>query len=255
MGSGAVLWDILSRSPTLESVVIDQNSRLIAVYRVVQTAVDALIAALSDLQGRYWAMAPEARSAMYYAVRDAFNQCDGTNVHQAAQFIFLNRTGFNGLYRVNRRGQFNVPMGRYQQPTICDPLALQQTHDALQRVTLLAGDYHQAARYAGPQTFVYLDPPYRPLSATASFTAYNAGAFTDDDQRQLAQFVQGLDKDGTQFLLSNADPHNTDPHDHFFDTLYHEFHRVRVPARRTINSQASGRGSIHELLIHNFPTR
>lgn len=255
MGSGAVLWDILSRDPSLEAVVIDINPQLIGLYRVVQTAVDDLIAALSDLQGRYWAMAPEARAAMYYAVRDSFNHHEGNPVYQAAQFIFLNRTGFNGLYRVNRRGQFNVPMGRYRQPTICDPLALHQAHQALQRVTLLAGDYHQAARYAGPQTFVYLDPPYRPLSSTASFTAYNAGAFTDDDQRQLARFVQGLDKDGTQVLLSNADPHNTDPHDHFFDTLYHDYHRVRVPARRTINSQASGRGPIHELLIDNFPTR
>ena len=149
MGSGAVLWDMLSRCPTLESVAIDQNARLIAVYRVVQTAVDALIAELSDLQARYWAASHEARTTMYYAVRTAFNHHEGTAIHQAAQFIFLNHTCFNGLYRVNRRAEFNVPMGRYRQPTICDPHTLQQAHLALQRVTLLAGDYHQAAHYGG----------------------------------------------------------------------------------------------------------
>ena len=253
IGSGAVMFDVLRRFPLDHVVIIDQNDRLMQVYRVIQTSVEHLVDVLASMQAQFWALDDEARRTFYYAVRDDFNQHRGTAVDQAADFIFLNRTCFNGLFRVNRRNQFNVPMGRYRKPLICDAENLRYVHTALQRVTIVTGDYHEAAMYAGPDTFVYLDPPYRPLSATASFTAYSADAFNDDNQRELAQFVRWLDEQGARVMLSNSDPHNVDPNDDFFDELYDGFVLTRLPARRSINSRSDRRGVINELVVTNYP--
>lgn len=247
------MFDILRRFSLDDAVIIDRNVQLVQTYKVIQMAVEDLIAELSSLQSRYWALNDTARRTFYYAVREAFNQRRRSEVEQAAAVIFLNRTCFNGLFRVNRRGEFNVPMGRYRRPMICDAENLRRVHAALQRVTILAGDYRQAAIYAGPDTFVYLDPPYRPLSATASFTAYSAEAFTDQDQIALARFVEQLDAQGARVMLSNSDPHNMDPTDDFFDTLYQPFVVTRLPARRAINSRSDRRGLINELVITNYP--
>lgn len=251
VGSGAVMFDIVQRFAPEQVVINDQNPRLMQVYRVIQTAVEDLIAELSIFQERYWAAAHEARATMYYAVRDAFNQHDGTDIHHAAQFIFLNRTCFNGLYRVNSRSAFNVPMGRYRKPMICDATNLRRAHTILEGVTILTGDYHQVADYAGPKTFVYIDPPYRPLSATASFTAYS-GSFNDDDQRRLASFARKLGEKGARVMLSNSDSRHRNPEDDFFDALYHDFVLTRVPARRSINSRSDRRGPVDELVITSY---
>jgi DNA adenine methylase len=253
VGSGAVMFDVLRRFSLDHVVIIDQNERLMQVYRVLQTAVEDLIDVLASLQTRYWALDDTERRTFYYEVRKSFNLQRGTEVAQAADFIFLNRTCFNGLFRVNQRNEFNVPMGRYRRPLICDADNLWLIHKALQKVTIVTGGYRQAAGYAGPHTFVYLDPPYRPLSSTASFTAYSAEAFDDNDQKMLAHFVRSLDEQGAYVMLSNSDPHNIDPADDFFDALYDGFFLTRVPARRAINSRSDRRGTVSELVVTNYP--
>jgi DNA adenine methylase len=252
VGSGAVMFDVLQRFALDDVVIIDQNERLMQVYRVIQSAVDDLITVLMALQTHFWLLGDKDRRTFYYGVRTAFNRRHGTAVEQAADFIFLNRTCYNGLYRVNRRDEFNVPMGRYARPLICDVENLRRVSTALQRVTIVTGSYRQAAGFAAPDTFVYFDPPYRPLSNTASFTAYSAQAFSDVDQRALAEFVRWLDEKGTYVMLSNSDPHNIDPHDDFFDDLYQGFHLTRLSARRAINSRSDRRGAVSELVVTNY---
>ncbi len=253
VGSGAVLFDVASRFALNDLIIIDRNPRLMLTYEVIQRDVEALIDRLEALQAQCWAADSEARRGLFYAIREAYNRRSASAVEQAAQLIFLNRTCFNGLYRVNSHGNFNVPMGRYRQPRIAHPDNLRNVHEVLKRVTLLVGDYHLAADYVNTETFIYCDPPYRPLTRTAYFTAYSDEAFTDQHQIELATFARSAGDAGARVMLSNADPHNIDPTDDFFDDLYHDFHIVRLPARRSINSRGNRRRPIHELVITNYP--
>lgn len=252
VGSGAVLLDVLHHFPIRRAVALDSNQRLIATYTVVKTHVEALIERLGDWQARYWSLSEEGRKTAYYTMRDLYNRQHGSPVDQAAQFIFLNRTCFNGLYRVNSAGDFNVPIGRYDRPRILDAVNLRRAHQLFQQVEFVAADYHCALEYAGPGAFVYCDPPYRPLSPTASFTHYGPRPFTDDDQRDLARWVRALHQLGALTMVSNSDPQNAAPDDRFFDVLYEGFFLTRVPARRAINSQRTGRGPIMELVMTNY---
>ncbi len=253
VGSGAVLFDVAARFPGLELVALDQNSRLIATYGVIRDNAPVLIARLAAWQAEYWAADDATRTQMYYEVRHRFNAGTGSAVDQAAAFIFLNRTCFNGLYRVNRQGQFNVPAGRYRRPLLSDGDNLLQAQRVLQRVALLVGDYQDVLSRVDARTFVYCDPPYRPLTTTASFTAYAADAFGDDQQRDLAAFCRQCRARGAAVMLSNSDPHYVDPDDDFFDELYHDFVITRIPARRAINSRSDRRGPIQELVITTYP--
>jgi DNA adenine methylase len=167
--------------------------------------------------------------------------------------IFLNRTCYNGLFRVNARGQFNVPFGKYKKPRICDSNNLRAVSNVLQDVTLQLGDFEDTAAWVDDRTFVYFDPPYRPISKTASFNAYDKNGFGDDQQQRLAAFFRDLDARGVHLMLSNSDPKNLNPKDTFFDDLYTGFHIQRVAAKRNINSKAEKRGAITELLITNPP--
>ncbi len=142
------------------------------------------------------------------------------SIERAALLIFLNKTCFNGLYRVNRRGQFNVPIGAYKKPLICDEGNLRAVSEKLQNVTIVCGDYRQSASFIDDQTFVYFDPPYRPLTETASFTAYTEDAFDDERQIELSQFVREINKTGARIVVSNSDPKNANPGDNFFDDIY-----------------------------------
>lgn len=252
VGSGAVFFHLLTRYTFEDVVIVDRNPALMAAYKVVQEDVDALIDALLALQDQFWSRSHDGRAFLYRAVRNAFNEGRGSPVAQAARLIFLNRTCFNGLYRVNRHGAFNVPMGRYDRPLICDQDNLRRVHDALSGVVLLTGDYPEAAPFIDRTTFVYLDPPYRPLSQTASFTAYHPEAFTDADQERLAAFFRTMSGRGAALMLSNSDPTNVDPSDTFFDRLYAGFAVHRLTARRAINSRADRRGPMSELLITNY---
>jgi DNA adenine methylase len=167
----------------------------------------------------------------------------------AALFVFLNRTCFNGLYRVNRRGEYNVPQGSYKTPTICDELTLRAVSGKLQNVQITCGDYRRSRDFIDANTFVYFDPPYRPLTATASFNAYASGGFGDKEQAELAHFFNEMSERGAWCVASNSDPKNIDESDEFFDELYCNHKILRINAARAINSVANGRGNIKELLV------
>ena len=166
--------------------------------------------------------------------------------------IFLNRTCFNGLFRVNRKGEFNVPMGNYKNPVICDTKNLTAVSEKLKNVEIVCGDYRDSENFIDENTFVYFDPPYRPLTKTASFTAYTEGLFNDDNQKELAAYVAKINNKGAKVVVSNSDPKNTDSDDNFFDNIYRERNIKRVSAKRMINCQGQSRGEVKELLISNY---
>lgn len=256
VGGGAVLFDVLSRYE-LEAVYIsDTNKELINTYRVIRSDVEELIERLSIMQEEYLPKEVEERKKYYIDCRSRYNrmgeqklECDA--VEKAALMIFLNRTCFNGLYRVNRRGLFNVPIGSYKNPLICDDENLNMVSKHIQNVNIVCGDYQKSRAFIDVKTFVYFDPPYRPLPNTASFTAYTEGGFDDEEQIRLANYVLELNKLGAKVLVSNSDPKNTDDSDDFFERIYSGVSIYRVQANRMINSKAISRGKISELLIAN----
>ena len=257
VGGGAVLFNVLGNY-NLEAVYIsDINAELMNTYLTIRDDVKSLIELLSVLQTEYLPMEDEARKTYYYKKRDRYNELkvngdSADKLESAALLIFLNRTCFNGLYRVNRKGLFNVPMGAYKKPTICDADNLAAISSALKKVTIVCGDYRESRSFIDKDTFVYFDPPYRPLNATSSFTSYTEDTFEDAAQRELAEYVQELDKVGACVMVSNSDPKNTNPNDNFFDDLYAQQQINRVSASRMINSNAGSRGKISELLICNY---
>ena len=255
VGGGAVLFDVLSRY-TLDAVYIsDINLELIATYTAIRDNTDTLISFLSEMQSDYWQADENTRKTYYYAKRDRFNElkaAQSDSVEIAALFIFLNRTCFNGLYRVNAKGGYNVPIGSYKKPSICDAENLQSVSACLQRVQIICGDYQSSRDFIDSNTFAYFDPPYRPLSATSSFTAYTENAFGDKEQVELAEYILQLSDRGAYVVASNSDPKNTDPDDNFFDELYSRMKIMRISASRMINSNASSRGKISELLICSY---
>ena len=254
VGGGALFFSILSKYDFEELYISDINAELINAYQAVKNDVDNLIAKLNEMQMLFLPMDENGRKYFYYTVRERFNSMalnEEIATEKAAQFIFLNKTCFNGLYRVNRKGQFNVPMGAYKNPTICDDENLRNIHEALQNVTIVCGDYSLSKSFIDQNTFVYLDPPYRPISETSAFTSYNSDVFDDDDQIRLARFIDEINSSGAKIVLSNSDPKNVNEEDNFFDDLYKNYKINRVEASRAINSKGDKRGKINELLICN----
>ena len=255
VGGGAVLFDILNHF-TLESVYIsDLNAELINTYITIRDQLSKLLSFLHPLADAYLKLPLSERKPFYLQQRRRFNELKLAGQHpaeSAALLIFLNRTCFNGLYRVNRHGEFNVPIGAYKSPKICDEPNLHAVSKKLHDVQIICADYHQSADFIDSHTFVYFDPPYRPLTPTANFTAYASQDFTDQDQLMLAKFVQLLDTKGARIVISNSDPQNIDPSDRFFDDAYASQTIHRVEATRMINRNAAARGKIKELLITNF---
>lgn len=255
VGGGALLFHLLSKYDLFEEIYIsDINSELINAYIVIKNDVDNLLAKLNEMQMLFLPIDENGRKYFYYTVRERFNSTtltEETATEKAAQFIFLNKTCFNGLYRVNRKGQFNVPMGAYKNPTICDDENLRNIHEALQNVTIVCGDYSLSKSFIDGETFVYLDPPYRPISETSAFTSYNSDAFDDNEQIRLAKFIDEINAAGAKIVLSNSDPKNVNEEDNFFDNLYKNYKINRVEASRAINSKGNKRGKINELLICN----
>jgi DNA adenine methylase len=245
-GGGAVFFHLYGqdRLGGKPAVLIDGVEELINCYRVIQNQVEALIAELRRHEPH------KLEADYYYEVRNwdrAPDYLRRGDVERAARFLFLNRTCYNGLYRVNRRGWFNVPFGRYRNPTIsasqvCDNL--RAAGRALQGVVLMVDDFEHCLQFAQAGDLVYLDPPYHPLSATASFTSYTSADFGLEDQRRLAGVFRELDRRGCQVMLSNS---YTD----LIRELYNGYEQVQVQAVRAINSKGSGRGSIPELLVMN----
>jgi DNA adenine methylase len=278
VGSGAVLFDLLqSEEYKFEKAYIwDVNHELVNVYNVIKSkSVSLLIEVLEEKDAEFNGTDDkDIRKKIYSRTRDKFNNelelFDNENtpkefyVERAAEFIFLNRTCFNGLYRVNKAGKYNVPMGDYKSPKICDKENLLAVHEALENVEINLGDFRESQATieniieSGEKVFVYFDPPYRPLNASSSFTSYSKFDFNDDNQKELAGYYKELDKLGAHLMLSNSDPHNIDETDDFFDDLYKENldgrknNIYRIPARRNINSKGDKRGHINELLITNY---
>ncbi len=256
VGGGAMLFYMLQHFCNIRKAVInDVNEDLILTYRIIKDDVEALITNLDKYEKDYLAITDqEGRSQIFYEVRERYNQHLGDSIERASHLIFLNKTCFNGLYRVNRRGQFNVPFGKYANPTICNAKLLRADSQLLQsaQVVISQGDYAQTVQHIDGLTFVYLDPPYRPLDATSSFTAYSKGDFNDDDQRALAAFCHQLSERGCFWMESNADCSAKNPNDTFFEDLYADYKIERVYASRFINANPEKRGKLTELLIKNY---
>lgn len=252
VGGGAVLFWILQTYPNIERAVInDINEELICTYRVIKSDVESVVGTLFHLQSEYIPLDDASRKDYYLAKRALFNTKQNSEIDTAALFIFLNRTCFNGLYRVNSKGEFNVPHGKYAHPRICDASNLRDVAKVLQKVDILSGDFSQTGQFAGPDTLFYFDPPYKPITDTASFTSYAKGGFDDAEQIRLRDFCDQISDAGAMFVASNSDPKEIHPEETFFDRLYNHFIIKRVSAARMINSDPSGRGCISELMISN----
>ena len=256
VGGGAMLFYMLQHFGNIRKAVInDINEDLILTYRIIRDDVEALVANLSRLEMDYLTIeGQDERSHMFYEIREQYNQHVGDSMERVSQLLFLNKTCFNGLFRVNRRGHFNVPFGKYANPTICNAAVLRADSELLKtaQVEICQGDYAQTLQHVDGLTFVYLDPPYCPLDATSSFTAYARGDFNDDDQRALAVFCHQLSDAGCFWMESNADCSAKNPEDTFFEELYQDYRIERVNAARFINANPEKRGKLTELLIMNY---
>ena len=257
VGGGAVLFDILNKYQLKEVYISDTNAELINTYHIIKDNINELIVCLQNIQNDYLPLEEENRKKYYMNKRERFNSLkvngdESVNLEKAALMIFLNKTCFNGLFRVNRKGLFNVPVGNYKKPLICDNDNLIAISKKLQNVTIVCGEYCKAEDFIDANTFVYIDPPYRPLTQTSSFTAYTENSFNDDDQIALAKFIDRLNEKGAKIVASNSDPKNSDADDDFFDNLYAKYNIKRVQAFRMINRNSNGRGKVNELLITNF---
>ena len=252
VGGGAVLFWILQEYPNITKAIInDINEELICTYRVIKSDVENLILELTRIQTEYLALDNVERKNYFLFQRNRFNEKNNSDVKTAALLIFLNRTCFNGLYRVNSKGKFNGPDGKYTNPKICDEDTLRADSAILQRVEVLCGDFAQTGKYAGDNVLYYFDPPYRPLTETSAFTSYAKNGFDDAEQMRLCNFCEQIAKHKSLFVASNSDPQNVDNEDYFFDHLYKRFSIKRVSAARMINSKGSGRGTISEIMISN----
>lgn len=256
VGGGAMLFYILQNYNVKKVFINDINKELINCYRCIKANINEVIKQLKFLEKEY--INAEDRTVYYYRVRNRYNEIH-LNGHydfeKCADFIFLNRTCFNGLYRVNKDGKFNVPHGKYKNPTICDDENLKLCSMLLQKVEISFGSYEQVLVNANNKTFIYFDPPYRPLVDNNSFVSYDKSGFSDNDQKTLAYNYKMLNLKNCFLMLSNSDPKNTNENDNFFDDLYNDFNIERVYAKRMINCQASKRGDITEIVVRNYKER
>ena len=255
VGGGAMLFFMLQHFGNIKRAIInDVNEDLILAYQTIKNDVETLICRLETVEKDYLKIDLNQRSNLFYEIRERYNQHIGDNIERVSQLLFLNKTCFNGLYRVNKKGLFNVPFGKYSNPTICNAEVLRSDSQLLQsaKVEICQGDYTQTLEHVDGLTFFYLDPPYRPLDATSSFTAYAKGDFNDDDQRALADFCHQLSDRGCLWMESNADCSAKNPEDTFFEDLYRNYRIERVYASRFINANPNKRGKLTELLIKNY---
>lgn len=226
-----------ARAPR-RALIADVNPALVATYTAIRDDLDTVIGHLGRLAAKH-------SSEHYYATRERYNERDLAPVEKAATFIYLNKTCFNGLHRVNRKGHFNVPMGRYKNPKIVNPEGLERAHHALQGVDIRCQGFDALLEQARPGDFVYFDPPYEPVSRTASFTSYATDGFSQEDQRRLRDLFVELDQRGAKLMLSNSDVP-------FIRELYADYRIDTIWAGRAINSDASKRGKVAEVVVRNY---
>ncbi len=262
IGGGAVYFHVAEKYDIEKAYISDNNIELVLLYKTIQNNVQELILHLEYLSEEYYKRDEKERQEYFYQIREKFNanlktidftKIDTKSAQRVSQLIFLNKTCFNGLFRVNKKGYFNVPFGRYKKPKILDTANLNHASHLLQKATISHSCYSNLPEEFRENTLIYLDPPYRPLNLTSSFTAYSKYDFNDLHQEELSVFCKTLSKrTNLSFLLSNSDPKNTNENDDFFDILYKDFHIQRVKANRMINSNGSKRGKVTELLIKNY---
>ncbi len=254
VGGGAMLFFMLQNFNNINKAIInDVNSDLTTCYKTIRDNPKELIRSLKEIQQEYYAIKQEEdRKTFYLTQRTLYNTKRLDDVLNTTLFIFLNRTCFNGLYRVNKSGAFNVPFGRYTSPMICDEQTIMADSELLQRVEILTGDFEHTLNKASNTSFFYLDPPYRPLSNTSSFTDYTKESFNDEAQIRLKNFCDKLMENQIYFMLSNSDGLNNGGEDRFFYDLYEHYRIDRVFASRNINAIASKRGILSEIVVSNF---
>ncbi len=261
IGGGAVFFDIANQYKIKSSYLFDKNHELIILYNTIKSNPNALIKELSKIESKYLSLNDSKRKDLFYKIREQYNQSLSDVLQEikrnyviskrAAQTVFLNRTCFNGLFRVNSKGHFNVPHGRYANPTILFEDKIKVASKLLQNTTIALGDFSLARHCITKDTFIYYDPPYRPISKSSNFTSYSKEQFDDDEQIRLSKLFEHLDKENIMQMMSNSDPSNyiNDP---FFDKLYFKYNIERIHARRVINSNSSKRGALTELIIKNY---
>jgi DNA adenine methylase len=243
VGGGAVFFELFSRGLLKDKKIIlsDINSELINTYNVVRDNPHELILNLEKYKYQH-------NKEFYYKIRDLdrveeYNKL--SNLEKATRFIYLNKTCFNGLYRVNKKGYFNTPIGSYKNPNIADKYTLLNASEALQNATIKQHSFEEILKYTQKDDLVYLDPPYYPLNKTSNFTSYDSNSFLEDKQLELFELFCKLNNKNIKLIQSNSD---TD----FIKKLYKQYNIEIVNANRFINSKSNGRGKINELLIRNF---
>jgi DNA adenine methylase len=240
LGGGALFFHLASSRPNFRAYLSDRNSELVNAYKVVKNDVERLIASLR----RHEVAHAKNPFSFYYGLREASPR---NRVERAARLVALNKTCYNGLYRVNSAGAFNVPMGRYKNPSICNAMQLELASNALRqtRASIVTAGYATALSGAARGDFVYLDPPFVPLSKTANFVSYTQEGFSADDQAQLACLFRTLDQRGCKVLLSNSDTK-------LARELYSGFEQLRIQAARAISCKSDSRNGYTELLVRNY---
>ena len=258
VGGGAILIDILKKYNIKKAYAFDINKNLINCYNIIKDKIESLVLELKKLEEEYLKLDDENRKEYYYDIRKKYNSINIENENEALEkttyFIFLNKTCFNGLYRENRRGQFNVPIGKYKNPTIFDEENLIELSKLIKNVTFINGDYRESYKYIEENTFIYFDPPYRPINKTSSFTSYSKEDFNDENQKKLGEYFRKINDNNSnvKLMLSNSNPKNNNEKDDFFEQIYNGFKINEIKANRMINSNKEKRGKISELLIINY---
>ena len=259
VGGGAMLFFMLQKFSNIKNVIInDINTNLVEAYKTIKDSPEELIYQLSTIEQQYMSIAEhEDKRLFYLEMRHKYNDDEMSSVEKSAILIFLNRTCFNGLYRENSKGFFNVPFGRNANPTICNKELIYVDCELLNRfdVQIMKGDFSQTVKYIENNitTFFYFDPPYRPLNSTSSFNTYVKEGFGDIEQKKLADFCRIISmRKNVLWMLSNSDCSAKNPQDTFFEEIYCDFNINRVSAVRAINAAPNKRGRLTELLIRNY---
>lgn len=259
VGGGAMLFFMLQKFPNIKKVIInDINEKLIGAYKSIKENPEELIYCLKHIEQQYLSIQDYEEQRLYYLeMRRRFNEEQLSSIDKTAILMFLNRTCYNGLYRENSKGQFNVPFGRYTKPTICNEELIYADSELLNQfdVQITTGDFEKTISLIDNNglNFFYFDPPYRPLSATSSFNTYVKEEFGDEEQKALADFCYKISQnENVLWMLSNSDCSSKNPKDTFFEDIYSNFFINRVYAYRAINSNSTKRGKLTELLICNY---
>ena len=260
LGGGALFFHLKNKYPELKCYLSDFNPELILCYLVIRDNLDELVNNLRQISDAFPSTQTE-REDYFYKIRSEWNShiCKvasrypkSLRTRRVAMTIFMNKTCFNGLFRVNSKGEFNTPCGRYKNPKILDEDNLLLVSKCLQGVTIKQHQFNKILSTLKAGDFVYFDPPYRPLPGSPSFTSYTKSGFSDSEQKKLARFCDKISNQGVNFMLSNSDPTAVDSNDLFFDEIFQKHNIRRVLASRAINSDGKGRKKINEILVKSY---